>query len=97
MLYLVFKTLNKLNANTCCVRIRIPQNGALSKPVPLGNADTLKVALTAQEGKSAKNAHQVFLLLEDPNSGLDISYPFSVKGNGKSRVELVWSLQLLSG
>ncbi|OJJ64039.1 hypothetical protein ASPSYDRAFT_38710 [Aspergillus sydowii CBS 593.65] len=68
----------------------IPQNGALSKPVPLGNADTLKVALTAQEGKSAKNAHQVFLLLEDPNSGLDISYPFSVKGNGKSRVELTW-------
>ncbi|BCS21007.1 putative oligosaccharyltransferase subunit ribophorin II [Aspergillus puulaauensis] len=68
----------------------IPQNGALSKPVPLGSADTLKVALTAQEGKSAKNAHQVFLLLEDPNSGLDVSYPFSVKGNGKSRVDLTW-------
>ncbi|KAL2814328.1 Oligosaccharyltransferase subunit Ribophorin II-domain-containing protein [Aspergillus granulosus] len=68
----------------------IPSNGALSDPVPLGNADTLKVALTAQEGKSAKSAHQVFLLLQEPSSGLDIAYPFSVKGNGKSRVELTW-------
>ncbi|KAJ0346770.1 hypothetical protein COL922a_014882, partial [Colletotrichum nupharicola] len=66
----------------------IPSNGALSDPVPLGNSDTLKVALTAQEGKSAKSAHQVFLLLQEPTSGLDIAYPFSVKGNGKSRVEL---------
>ncbi|KAL4784814.1 Oligosaccharyltransferase subunit Ribophorin II-domain-containing protein [Aspergillus varians] len=68
----------------------IPQNGALSKPVALGNADILKVALTAQEGESAKSAHQVFLLLQEPISKLDISYPFSVKGNGKSRVELAW-------
>ncbi|KAL4946675.1 hypothetical protein BDV06DRAFT_54028 [Aspergillus oleicola] len=68
----------------------IPRNGALSNPVALGNADTLKVALTAQEGKSAKSAHQVFLLLQEPNSSLDISYPFSVKSNGKSRVELTW-------
>ncbi|KAL4922528.1 Oligosaccharyltransferase subunit Ribophorin II-domain-containing protein [Aspergillus aurantiobrunneus] len=68
----------------------IPRNGALSNPVQLGNADTLKVTLTAQEGKSAKSAHQVFLLLQEPNSGLDISYPFSVKGNGKSRLELTW-------
>ncbi|KAL4929148.1 putative oligosaccharyltransferase subunit ribophorin II [Aspergillus undulatus] len=68
----------------------IPRNGALFNPIPLGNADTLKVALTAQEGKSAKSAHQVFLLLQEPSSGLDISYPFSVKGNGKSRVELTW-------
>ncbi|KAL2870228.1 putative oligosaccharyltransferase subunit ribophorin II [Aspergillus lucknowensis] len=68
----------------------IPRNGALSQTIPFGNADTLKVALTAQEGKSAKSAHQVFLLLQEPGSGLDIAYPFSVKGNGKSRIELTW-------
>ncbi|KAI9369808.1 Oligosaccharyltransferase subunit Ribophorin II-domain-containing protein [Aspergillus egyptiacus] len=68
----------------------IPDNGALSAPVALGNADTLKILLTAQEGRSAKSAHQVFLLLQEPSSGLDISYPFSVKGNGKSKVELTW-------
>ncbi|KAB8078373.1 hypothetical protein BDV29DRAFT_10118 [Aspergillus leporis] len=66
----------------------IPDNKALSKPVSLGSADTLKVILTAREGRSAKRAHQVFLLLQDPKTGLDISYPFSVKENGKSRVEL---------
>ncbi|KAL4804265.1 Oligosaccharyltransferase subunit Ribophorin II-domain-containing protein [Aspergillus unguis] len=68
----------------------IPRNGALSSPVSVGSSDTLKVALTTQEGKSAKSAHQVFLLLQDPITGLDISYPFSVKANGKSRVELTW-------
>ncbi|KAA8648973.1 putative oligosaccharyltransferase subunit ribophorin II [Aspergillus tanneri] len=67
---------------------QIPDNKALSKPVSLGSADTLKVSLITQEGRSAKRAHQVFLLLQDPNTGLDISYPFSVKDNGKSRVEL---------
>ncbi|OJK03923.1 hypothetical protein ASPACDRAFT_112089 [Aspergillus aculeatus ATCC 16872] len=66
----------------------IPDNKALSKPVSLGSADTLKVTLTAQEGRTAKRAHQVFLFLQDSETGLDISYPFSVKDNGKSRIEL---------
>lgn len=69
----------------------IPDNKALSKPVALGSADTLKVTLTAQEGSSPKQANQVFLLFQDPETGLDISYPFSVKNNGKSRLELVSS------
>lgn len=68
---------------------RIPDNKGLSKPIALGDADTLKLTLTSQEGSSAKRAHQVFLLLEDPETGLDISYPFNVKDNGKARVELV--------
>jgi hypothetical protein len=45
--------------------------------------------LTAQEGSSPKRPHQAFLLLKDAHTGLDISYPFTVKENGKSRVELV--------
>ncbi|KAF7139686.1 hypothetical protein CNMCM5793_007337 [Aspergillus hiratsukae] len=67
---------------------KIPDNKPLSKPVALGSSDTLKVILTTQEGSSAKRAHQVFLLLQDPKTGLDISYPFTVKDNGKSRLEL---------
>lgn len=55
----------------------------------LGSLDTLRVSLTAQEGRSAKRAHQVFLLLKDPETGLDVSYPFGVKENGKSKVDLV--------
>ncbi|KAJ5579835.1 uncharacterized protein N7459_005820 [Penicillium hispanicum] len=60
----------------------------LSKPISLAGADTLRVSLTAQEGNSAKRPHQAFLLLQDSQTGLDISYPFTVKENGKSRVEL---------
>ena len=68
---------------------RIPDNKPLSEPVSLGTTDTLKIDLVAREGRSPKRPHQAFLLLKDPTTGLDISYPFSVKSNGKSRVELV--------
>ncbi|PWY86031.1 hypothetical protein BO70DRAFT_360837 [Aspergillus heteromorphus CBS 117.55] len=70
------------------VKETIPDNKALSSPVALGVADTLKFTLTAQEGSSEKRAHQVSLLLQDPETGLDISYPFKVKDNGKSRLDL---------
>lgn len=76
------------NANTLYVD-RIPDNKPLASPVSLGSLDTLRVTLTSQEGRSATRAHQVFLLLKDPVTGLDISYPFSVKDNGKSRLDLV--------
>lgn len=68
---------------------RIPDNKPLSKPVSLGSSDSLKLTLTTQEGRTAKRAHQVFLLLTDPETGLDIAYPFSAKDNGKSRLDLV--------
>lgn len=61
----------------------------LGNPVAFTGADTLRVTLTTQEGSSAKRPHQAFLLLKDGHTGLDISYPFTVKENGKSRVELV--------
>ncbi|RMJ20916.1 Oligosaccharyltransferase subunit ribophorin II [Aspergillus sp. HF37] len=67
---------------------QIPDNKPLSKPVSLGDADTLKIALTSQEGRTAKRAHQISLLLTDPATGLDIAYPFNVKENGKSRLDL---------
>ncbi|KXG47061.1 Ribophorin II [Penicillium griseofulvum] len=60
----------------------------LSKPVSLVGTDTLRVILTAQEDSSPKRPDQAFLLLKDAQTGLDISYPFNVKDNGKSRVEL---------
>lgn len=68
---------------------RIPDNKPLSKPISLGSSDSLKLTLTSQEGRTAKRAHQVFLLLNDPATGLDVSYPFNVKDNGKSRLDLV--------
>jgi oligosaccharyltransferase complex subunit delta (ribophorin II) len=61
----------------------------LKKPLVFGSADTLKLLLTTQQNGSPKLAHQSFLLLKDPVSGLDISYPLSVKENGKAKLELV--------
>lgn len=61
----------------------------LPKPVHLGATDTLKVILTTQNGKQARRPHQAFLLLKDPATGLDISYPFSVKESGKAKVDVV--------
>lgn len=69
--------------------VRIAASKPLSKHVSLAGADTMRITLTAQEGSSPKRPDQAFLLLKDDQTGLDISYPFSVKDNGKSRVELV--------
>lgn len=68
---------------------RFSSTKPLSSPLAFTGADTLRVTLTTQEGSSAKRPHQAFLLLKDDQSGLDISYPFTVKENGKSRLELV--------
>ncbi|PGH12486.1 hypothetical protein AJ79_04230 [Helicocarpus griseus UAMH5409] len=60
----------------------------LSKPLAFGDADILKLSLTAQEGSSAKRPHQAFLLLKEQDTGLDLSYPLSVKDSGKAKLEL---------
>ncbi|KAJ9606363.1 hypothetical protein H2200_009324 [Cladophialophora chaetospira] len=60
----------------------------LSEPISLGATDTLKITLTAQEGKTAKRPHQAFLLVQDQDGKLDVSYPFSVKESGKAVISL---------
>jgi len=59
----------------------------LSKPVSLGATDTLKIILTATEGGTSKRPHQAFLLLQDQDTGLETTFPFSVKDTGKSKVD----------
>jgi hypothetical protein len=68
---------------------RLVEHKPLSKAVGLGATDTLKIILTTQDGKTARRPHQAFLLLRDADTGLDISYPFNVKDNGKAKVDLV--------
>jgi len=68
---------------------RLVERKPLSKPITLKASDSLKVVLTVQDGKAAKRPHQAFLLLKDTDTGLDISYPFSVKESGKAQVDLV--------
>ncbi|MCJ1367303.1 hypothetical protein MMC16_006435 [Acarospora aff. strigata] len=60
----------------------------LSKPVALAASDTIKILLTAQEDKTPKRPHQAFLNIKDVETGLETSYPLSVKESGKGKVEL---------
>jgi len=71
------------------IKEKLSEKRALSKVLKLGDGDTLKVTLTTQEDRSAKRPHQAFLLLKDPDSGLDISYSLNVKESGKAKMELM--------
>lgn len=68
---------------------RLSDHVPLAKPVSLGAADTLKIVLTATEGRTAKRPHQAFLMLRDQDTGLETTFPFSVKESGKGKVDFV--------
>ena len=69
---------------------RLTSNSPLtSYAITLTSADTLKIVLTATEGKTGKRPHQAFLTLHEPTTGLEESFPFSLKDNGKGKVEVV--------
>jgi len=67
---------------------KLAVNSPLSKKVSLGATDTLKILLTTTDGKKAKRPHQAFLTLTEEASGLEESFVFSIKDNGKGKVEL---------
>lgn len=68
---------------------RLSHKSALKAPVALGAADSLKIILTTTEDGQGKRPHQAFLLLRDPKSGLEATFPFSVKDTGKAKVDVV--------
>jgi hypothetical protein len=72
-------------------RPRLSEKTPLAKPVTLGASDTLKVILTALEDGKPKRPHQAFLLLTDQDSGLETTFPLSMKDTGKGKVDLVSS------
>ncbi|KAI9702243.1 MAG: hypothetical protein M1820_006175 [Bogoriella megaspora] len=67
---------------------KIDPKSPLSKSVTLESTDTLKIALTTKDGKKAARPHQAFLTVSDPASGLEEAFPFSLKENGKGKVEV---------
>ena len=70
-------------------RRRISDKTPLVKPITLGTSDTLKVILTATEDGKPKRPHQAFLLLTDQDTGLEATFPLSVKDTGKGKVDFV--------
>ncbi|MCJ1276315.1 hypothetical protein MMC21_004120 [Puttea exsequens] len=63
-------------------------NKPLGKQLSLGASDSLKIVLTTQEDSKPKRPHQAFLHLQDSKSGLETSFPFQVKDNGKGKIDL---------
>jgi oligosaccharyltransferase complex subunit delta (ribophorin II) len=82
------------NLLTCCLLFRLSDHVPLSKPIVLGSND-LKIVLTAVEGKTPKRPHQALLLVKDVETGLETSFPFTVKDDGKGKVNLVRDIALL--
>ena len=68
---------------------RFSDKTPLSKPVTLGASDTLKILLTATEDGKPKRPHQAFLLLTDEDTGLEATFPLTVKDTGKGKVDFV--------
>ncbi|KAI4219291.1 MAG: hypothetical protein LQ349_008399 [Xanthoria aureola] len=67
---------------------KLVENKSLPDPILLGVSDTLKILLTTTEDKQGSRPHQAFLLLREPKSNLDTSFPLSVKDGGKGKLEL---------
>ncbi|KAI7487611.1 hypothetical protein KC351_g2534 [Hortaea werneckii] len=70
------------------VKESLTPQSALPGPVSLASGDTLKIALTTTNGKAGKKPHQAFFTLQEPTTGLEESFPFSLKDNGKGKVEI---------
>jgi oligosaccharyltransferase complex subunit delta (ribophorin II) len=70
-------------------QFRIDAKSPLSKAVALEASDTLKIVLTTTENKKPKRPHQAFLTVTDAASGLEEAFPFSLKENGKGKIEVV--------
>lgn len=68
-----------------------PISPITASTLTLTATDTLKIALTAKDGKSGARPHQAFLTFNEQDTGLQESFAFNVKDNGKAKVEVVCS------
>jgi oligosaccharyltransferase complex subunit delta (ribophorin II) len=71
-----------------CCRLT-PGSPLTSSAVTLSPTSSLKLVLTTTEDKTGKKPHQAFLTLKEVDSGLEESFPLSVKENGKGKLDLV--------
>ena len=69
-----------------------PSSPLTSSSLTLDAGGTLKISLTSKEGKSGARPHQAFLTFSEQDTGLQESFPFSVKENGKAKIEVVCSI-----
>jgi len=70
------------------IKEKLNSKSPLAKPVSLGSTDSLKVILTAKDNGQGKRPHQAFLVLQEPESGLEAPFPLTVKESGKAAVQI---------
>ncbi|KAF3021478.1 hypothetical protein E8E14_010432 [Neopestalotiopsis sp. 37M] len=81
------------------IKEKFSEKNPLTTPVALGAADTLKIVITAKENGKGKRPHQAFLVLQEPETGLEAPFPLTTKENGKATVDIKQSelpVQLLT-
>jgi oligosaccharyltransferase complex subunit delta (ribophorin II) len=79
----------KTLGNWLKVVCRLSPSSPIAKPLSLSASDTLKIALTTKDGKSGARPHQAFLTIREQDTGLEESFPLSVKDNGKAKLDVV--------
>ncbi|KAJ9151854.1 Dolichyl-diphosphooligosaccharide--protein glycosyltransferase subunit 2 [Pleurostoma richardsiae] len=67
---------------------KFTQKSPLNKAVTLGGQDTITVSLTAKDSSKGKRPHQAFVVLKDEETGLEAPFPFTVKEDGKAKVQI---------
>jgi len=67
---------------------QLKAGSALTSAISLPPTGNLKLVLTTTEGKTGQKPHQAFLTLREFDHGLEESFPFTVKSNGKAKVDL---------
>ena len=73
----------------CAFNYRFTSTERIKKDLTLGQAGSIKVALTTEEGSKAKRAHQAFLVLKEKSTGLEAPFPLTVKDSGKATLKIV--------
>ncbi|PHH73001.1 hypothetical protein CDD82_5697 [Ophiocordyceps australis] len=59
----------------------------VKQTITLGYDGALKLSLTTKEGSKPKRPHQAFLMVKEPSSGLETSFPLKVKDSGQAKAQ----------
>jgi len=71
------------------VKEKLSPNSPLTRnSLVLKASDTLKLSLTTKDGKTGARPHQAFLTFNDQDTGLQESFAFNVKDNGKAKIDV---------
>ncbi|KAL7271445.1 hypothetical protein RUND412_005800 [Rhizina undulata] len=60
----------------------------IPEPLSVSPQESLKLTLSVKEGSEAGRPHQAFVLLTEPESGMETFFPLNVQDSGKAKFDL---------